>query len=186
MLIYFSYYLRCSTLFFTNPTEERNRHFNWVGAITWIDMAPAMPKVNSKPAPRSTSKKKYASKFLQAWVGDLHWISRSDRGLSHAFCRICNSQRCCMRTAWGRVRSTSTGSHRFATLCPVVLPLVPLPYSNPDSERVFSMVKKIDTDSRFDLGQDTACALLSKLNTEDSCFKFQPSDELLKCAKSTT
>ena len=39
---------------------------------------------------------------------------------------------------------------------------------NADSERVFSMtiVKKIDTDSRSDLGQDTICALLScKINT---------------------
>ena len=48
-------------------------------------MAPAKPKANSKPARGSTSKKKYASKFLQAWIGDLHWMSRSDRALSHAF-----------------------------------------------------------------------------------------------------
>ena len=52
-------------------------------------MAPA--KLNSKPSSRSTSKKKYASKFIQEWVGDLHWISRSDRGVSHAYCRVCNS-----------------------------------------------------------------------------------------------
>ena len=50
-------------------------------------MAPA----NSKPSSRSNSKKKYASKFIQEWVGDLHWISRSDRGFSHANCRMCNS-----------------------------------------------------------------------------------------------
>ena len=82
---------------------------------------------------------------------------------------------------------TSTGSHRSATLCAVVLPLLSLPNSNADSERGFSMVKKIDTDSRSDLGQDTICALFScKLNTEDSCFKFQPSDELLKSVKSAT
>ena len=51
----------------------------------------ASAKSNSKPSSRSTSKKKYASKFIQAWVGDLHWISRSDRGLSNAYCRVCNS-----------------------------------------------------------------------------------------------
>ena len=50
-------------------------------------MAPA----KSKPSSRSTSKKKYASKFIQEWVGGLHWISRSDRGVSHAYCRVCNS-----------------------------------------------------------------------------------------------
>jgi len=60
---------------------------NFLNLATRIDMA----KANSKSAPCSTSKKKYASKFLQAWVGDLHCISRSDRGLSHAICRICNS-----------------------------------------------------------------------------------------------
>ena len=48
-------------------------------------------EANAKPVPRSTSKTKYASKFLQTLVGDLHWISRSNRGLLHAFCRICNS-----------------------------------------------------------------------------------------------
>ena len=63
----------------------------------------------------------------------------------------------------------------------------PLPNSNADSERVFSMVKKIDTDSRFDLGQDTLCALLScKINIEDNCYQFQPPAELLKSAKSAT
>ena len=82
---------------------------------------------------------------------------------------------------------TNTGSHRFATLCAVVLPLLSLRNSNADSERVFSVVKKIDTDSRSDLGQDTIYAWLScKLNTEDSCFHFQPSDELLKSAKLAT
>ena len=81
----------------------------------------------------------------------------------------------------------STGSHRFATLCTVVLSLLSLPNSNADNERVFSMVKQIDTDNRSDLSQETICALLScKLNTEDSCFYFQPSDELLKSAKSAT
>ena len=36
-----------------------------------------------------------------------------------------------------------------------------------ETESVFSMVKKIDTDSRSDLGQDTICALLScKLNPQ--------------------
>ena len=28
------------------------------------------------------------------WVADLTWISRSDRGVSHAFCRVCNSHFC--------------------------------------------------------------------------------------------
>ena len=66
---------------------------------------------------------------------------------------------------------TGTGSHCRSHAVGIMLPLLSLPSSNADNERVFSMVKKIDTDSRFDLGQDTICALLScKLNTEDICF----------------
>ena len=79
------------------------------------------------------------------------------------------------RMAWPMGKGkTSTGSHRVATLCAVVLPPLSLPNTNVDSESVFSMVKKIDTDSRSDLGQDTICALLGcKLNTEDSfVFSF--------------
>ena len=64
---------------------------------------------------------------------------------------------------WGDMArgKTGTGQPRFGTLCAVVLPLLSLPNSNADSKRVFSMVKKIDTDSRSDLGQDTIYTLLS-------------------------
>ena len=56
---------------------------------------------------------------------------------------------------------TSTGSHRFATLCAVVLPLLSLPNSNADSENVFSMVKNTDTDSRSDRTQYVLCSAAS-------------------------
>ena len=61
-----------------------------------------------------------------------------------------------------------------------------------DSEIVFSMVKKTDVDCRSDLSQETICSLLScKLNTGDACHghpchECQPSDQLLKAAKSAT
>ena len=90
---------------------------------------------------------------------------------------------------WGDMArgKTGTGQPCCGTLRVVVLPLLSLPNSNADSKRVFSMVKKIDTDSKSNLGQDTLCALLScKINTEDNCYKFQPSVELLKSAKSVT
>ena len=65
---------------------------------------------------------------------------------------------------------TNSGSHRFATMCAVVLPMLSLPNSNEDSETVFSSVQQTYTDS-----QETIFALLScKLNTEDICFQFQP------------
>ena len=60
-------------------------------------------------------------------------------------------------------------------------------HSNADSERVFSMVRKIDTDSRSQLGNDTLRALLSvKINTDDPCYAFVPDKELLKTAKVAT
>ena len=36
--------------------------------------------------------KRNARKYLQVWVTDLDWVSRRDRGLSHVFCHVCNSQ----------------------------------------------------------------------------------------------
>ena len=82
---------------------------------------------------------------------------------------------------------TGVGCLRFDYLCSVMLPLLCLPNSNADSERVFSMVKKIQTDCRSDLGQDTICGLPScKLNNDTDCYNFRPSVELLKAAKSAT
>ena len=71
--------------------------------------------------------------------------------------------------------------HWKPSICHLVCRCVATALSLPNGK------KTIDTDSRSDLGQDTICALIScKLNTEDSCFHFQPSDELLKSAKSAT
>ena len=39
-------------------------------------------------------------KYLQAWINDLDWISRRDRGLSHVFCRVCNSQISVAMAGW--------------------------------------------------------------------------------------
>ncbi|KAI0234615.1 hypothetical protein LSAT2_015042 [Lamellibrachia satsuma] len=44
-------------------------------------------------------------------------------------------------------RTTAGGDHPFVTLSAVKVYLL-MPHSNPDSERVFSMVNKIDTEHR--------------------------------------
>ena len=50
-----------------------------------------------------------------------------------------------------------------------------------------SMVRKIDTDSRSQLGNDTLCALLScNVNTDDPCYAFVPYKDLCKAAKVAT
>jgi len=52
---------------------------------------------------------------------------------------------------------------------------------------VFSMVRKIDTDWRLQLGNDTLRALLScKINTDDACYAFVPDKDLCKTAKVAT
>ncbi|KAI0239672.1 hypothetical protein LSAT2_009634, partial [Lamellibrachia satsuma] len=60
-------------------------------------------------------------------------------------------------------------------------------HSNAYSERAFSMCRKIDTDSRSQLGNNTLHVLLSyKINTDDPCYSFLPEKDLLKSAKIAT
>ena len=59
-------------------------------------------------------------------------------------------------------------------------------HSNADSE-LFSMCRKIDTDSRSQLGNDTLRALLScKINRDEPCYSFVPDTDMLKGAKKAT
>ena len=58
-----------------------------------------------------------------------------------------------------------------------------IPVSNADPERIFSMLKKIQTDMRSDLNNDTICCLIcAKQNQDKACFEFNPSD---KCSESS-
>ena len=65
----------------------------------------------------------------------------------------------------GKVK-TFTGERRFPLLGRLMTILSVIAHSNADSERVFSMCRKIDTDARSQLGNDTLRALLScKINS---------------------
>ena len=83
-------------------------------------------------------------------------------------------------TFWAEMgrEKTFVGAARFPLLTPVMLTLSVIAHSNADSERVFSMIRKIDTDSRLQLGNDTLRALLTcKINTDDprnAIFARQP------------
>ena len=49
-------------------------------------------QINVTPAKPCTKPEEEISIEVNAgWVADLTWISRRDRGVSHAFCRVCNS-----------------------------------------------------------------------------------------------
>lgn len=76
---------------------------------------------------------------------------------------------------------------RFIVLSKLAKTMLVLPNSNADSERAFSLVKKIATEFRADLNKDTLCALLScKMNTNLNCYELKPCALLLKNAKTAT
>ena len=92
-------------------------------------------------------------------------------------------------TFWAEIgrKKTFVGAVRFPLLTRVMTTMSVIAHSNADSERVFSMVRKIDTESRSQLGNDTLRALLScKINTDDPCYAFVPDKDLCKAAKVAT
>ena len=83
-----------------------------------------------------------------------------------------------------QIKHIASSSPVYPNVLVLVRALLSLPASNADSERCFSMVRKIDSEKRSYLERTTVAALLSmKLNIDD-CFNFKPPDELLKINKS--
>ena len=90
---------------------------------------------------------------------------------------------------WGAMALLRDGGGvlRFAILAKVMLAFVIIPISNAASERAFSMVRKIETDFRSELAQDTTCSLLStKMNSDVRPSLFVPSVQVLRAAKRAT
>ncbi|XP_062610502.1 uncharacterized protein LOC134272272 [Saccostrea cucullata] len=88
---------------------------------------------------------------------------------------------------WGRIlemRNNITNTPRFPLMGKVVKAMLTVPNSNAECERVFSMVKKIQTETRANLDNKTICALLTtKVNNIQHCNLVKPSKELLQSAK---
>jgi hypothetical protein len=75
---------------------------------------------------------------------------------------------------------------RYPNLSKLALACVVLPNSNAvaDSERIFSMLKKIQTEHRSELANDTICSLIcAKQNKNMECYEYCPDSEVLKKAK---
>ena len=91
---------------------------------------------------------------------------------------------------WGTVSKLklADGTTRFPTLGKLMKALMCIPHSNASSERAFSMMKKVTTEFRSELGQDTLCAIMAlKYNGHECCHPNLFKDEdLLKKAKSAT
>lgn len=90
---------------------------------------------------------------------------------------------------WQEVGNMKTlqGDDRFPSLFLLAKCLLSLPVSNADTERVFSIVRKIITDYRTEMEQSTLCALLScKMNCDCPCYELDTPKELLRAAKVAT
>lgn len=88
---------------------------------------------------------------------------------------------------WGRIlnlRNKITNTPRFPVMGKIVRAMLSVPNSNAECERVFSMVKKIQTETRSNLDNKTVCALLTtKINNVQQCNLMKPTKELLQSAK---
>ena len=87
---------------------------------------------------------------------------------------------------WGKVsKMMAAEKPRFPTLSKLMQALMVIPHSNTSSERTFSMIRKIDTDFRSELGKDTICSLLSyKINSDTCCYDVNLRSKVLRDAKS--
>ena len=92
-------------------------------------------------------------------------------------------------TIWWKVCQMKSldGEPRFPCLFKLMAGLLSIPSSNADSERGFSMLRKIHTDQRSRLDHSTVVSLMSlKFNCDSCCYDSHfPQDLLSKCKKAT-
>ena len=89
--------------------------------------------------------------------------------------------------AMEQLKSVITGRLRYPLLTTLAKALLTIPVSNADPERLFSMVRKIDTDQRADLKPQTVeSLLLCKVNTDSMAHEMELPNKLLKKAKKAT
>ena len=84
---------------------------------------------------------------------------------------------------------TDSSTFRFGNLSTLAKHLLVLPHSNADPERLFSMVRKIDTEQRKRLDSSTVNALLSaKINNDHHCYdnKYLLDTDFLTSVKTAT
>jgi hypothetical protein len=73
---------------------------------------------------------------------------------------------------------------RYPNLSKLALACVLLSNSNAESECIFSMLKKIQTEHRSELANNTICSLIcDKQNQNMECYEYCPDSEVLKRQK---
>lgn len=95
-------------------------------------------------------------------------------------------------TVWHEIShiTDANGAKKYIALPKLILALLLVPHSNATSERVFSLVRKNQTDFRPTLGTETLTSLLIEkqkhFNSSTKCYEHKFSNEVLKAAKKST
>lgn len=81
-----------------------------------------------------------------------------------------------------------TGQLSFSLLANVAKLVLTLPHSNADEEQVFCLIRQNKTDFRSSLSLDgTLSSIMTvKMASEEPCYKFEPSSEIIRCSKKAT
>ena len=116
-------------------------------------------------------------------------LSPGDLPTPEKYCAADKTMKPRAGTFWWEVGKMKTldGKIRFEKLFILMTSLLSIPASNADSERGFSMLRKIHTDQRSNLDQSTIIALMSmKFNCDNCCMDVELPGELLqRCKKAT-
>jgi len=82
------------------------------------------------------------------------------------------------------LRNPATGKLKLELLSRLSVVVLSLPHSNADTERTFSILRKIQSDSRGSLDQKTIESLLSvKVDNHSECHQWSPDSDLVKETK---
>ena len=86
------------------------------------------------------------------------------------------------------IKNEVTGQPQFGMLAKVAQLVLCLPHSNADAERVFSAIGLNKTDTRNALSLDgTLSSIMTiKMATEEPCFRYEPSAEIIQSSRSAT
>ena len=118
---------------------------------------------------------------------DFQFLRPSSLGNESSLCTLCSVNFSDVGTFWGEmcdVKELFSKQPRYPNLSKLALACVVLPNSNADSERIFSMLKKIQTERSSELANDTICSLIcAKQNQNMECYEYCPDSEVLKKAK---
>ena len=83
--------------------------------------------------------------------------------------------------------NTSLNVPKFPLMKKLFGVILCLPHSKAASERVFSRIRKINTEYRKHMEYEILAALLQvKMNCDDRCFQFSPTKDMLCAAKEAT